>query len=69
VVSAEAQLTERYLSEIPQRPRIEKRIAQLYDFEKTGIPFQEAGRYFYTHNSGSREQDMLLTATRLDERG
>lgn len=66
-VSAEAQLTERYLSEIGERSRIRARIARLYDFEKTGIPFEEAGRYFYTRNSGHQEQSVLLSAGQLDE--
>src|SRR5262249_10062337 len=40
-VSAEAELTDGYLAALPQRTRIRERIAALYDFEKTGVPFQE----------------------------
>ena len=66
-VSAEATLTHRYLETLPQRARIRARIAELYDFEKRGIPFREAGRYFYTDNSGHQDQSVLLTATRLSD--
>ena len=64
-MGAEARLTHTYLEALPQRARIRARIAELYDFEKNGIPFQEGGRYFYTNNSGHQDQSVLLTATRL----
>ena len=64
-VSAQASLTHTYLEALPQRPRIRARIAELYAFEKSGIPFQEGGRYFYTNNSGHQDQSVLLTAPRL----
>ncbi len=64
-VSAEAQLTASYLAAIPQRARLRARIAELYDFEKTGIPFQANGRYFYTSNSGRQDQSVLLQLTGL----
>jgi len=66
-VSAQARLTHTYLEALPQRPRIRVRIAELYDFEKSGIPFQEGGRYFYTNNSGHQDQSVLLTAPRLTD--
>jgi len=66
-VEAEATLTRTYFAAIPQRPRLAARIAELYDFEKTGIPFQENGRYFYTSNSGHQEQSVLLTTGSLLE--
>jgi prolyl oligopeptidase len=64
-VRAEAHLTQTYLGAIALRPRIAARIAQLYEFEKTGIPFKEQGRYFYTSNSGHEDQSVLMTAARL----
>jgi prolyl oligopeptidase len=64
-VRAEAHLTQAYLDTIALRPRIQARIAQLYEFEKTGIPFKEQGRYFYTSNSGHEDQSVLMTAARL----
>ena len=51
-VNAEAHLTRTYLGAIPERARIRARLEELYDFERTGIPFKAAGRYFFTSNSG-----------------
>ncbi|HUL19751.1 MAG TPA: hypothetical protein VLV29_10840, partial [Steroidobacteraceae bacterium] len=55
-VSAEARLTQSYLEAIPQRAAIRARLTQLYHFERIGVPFSEAGRYFYTDNSGEQNQ-------------
>jgi prolyl oligopeptidase len=64
-VTAEARLTQTYLDAIPQRARLRQRLAQLYDFERTGIPFAENGHYFYTNNSGQQEQSVLLSVAPL----
>jgi prolyl oligopeptidase len=66
-VEAEARLTGGYLAAIPDRARIRARIAELYDFEKSGIPFQEGGRYFYTSNSGRQDQSVLMMSSRLGD--
>lgn len=66
-VSAEGQLTDRYFATIEQRDSLRKRIATLYDYEKIGIPFREGGRYFYTRNSGSQDQNVLYTARHLED--
>jgi prolyl oligopeptidase len=64
-VQAEAELTERYFAAIPQRAVLRERIERLYDIEKSGIPFREGGRYFYTSNSGHQEQSVLMSAREL----
>ena len=66
-VHAEAQLTNGYLEAIPERARIRARVAELYDFERTGIPFRARGRYFFTSNSGHQEQSVLMAAKGLTE--
>ncbi len=64
-VGAEAHLTQSYLDAIPQRQQLRARLTQLYHFERTGVPFAESGRYFYTDNSGEQNQSVLLTAAPL----
>jgi len=64
-VQAEARLTADYLAALPQRAPLRARIAQLYDFERTGIPFSASGRYFYTDNSGQQDQSVLLSVSQL----
>jgi len=65
-VSAEARLTQAYLEGIPQRAQLVERLAQLYRFERTGVPFTANGRYFYTDNSGEQDQSVLLSAAPLE---
>jgi prolyl oligopeptidase len=62
-LAAEAQLTRTYLARLPERPGLQKRIAQLYDYVRTGVPFGENGRRFYTSNSGHQEQSVLLSVS------
>jgi prolyl oligopeptidase len=66
-VQAQADLTRHYLDAIPELPRLKARIATLYDFEKTGIPFREGGREFYTTNSGHQDQSVLMSTQRPGE--
>jgi prolyl oligopeptidase len=63
-VSAEGALTDGYLAAIRDRAPLRQRIAALYDYERFGIPFRAGGRYFYTHNSGTQDQDVLHAAGR-----
>ena len=58
-VRAEARVTDSYLRRVPVRQTLRQRLAVLVDFEKFGIPFHEAGRYFYTYNRGLQEQSVL----------
>jgi prolyl oligopeptidase len=58
-VRAEAQLTDAYLEKIPARRELEKRLTELLDFEKFGIPMQRGHRYFYTRNTGLQPQSIL----------
>src|ERR1700729_1408999 len=66
-VQAQADLTRQYLDGIPELPRLRARIATLYDFEKTGIPFREGGREFFTTNSGRQDQSVLMSTQRPGE--
>jgi prolyl oligopeptidase len=59
-VLAQARVTQDYLSRIDARPKIQRRLRELFDFEKFGLPFHEGGRYFYTHNTGLQDQSVLL---------
>jgi len=67
-VEAQAKLTRAYWSATPLHARLRKRLAALYDFEAFGVPFREGGRYFYTFNSGRRDQAVLETTEDLGER-
>jgi prolyl oligopeptidase len=65
-VKAEANLTDSYLEKIPVRQSLQRRLTELLDFEKFGMPFHKGPRYFYTHNSGLQQQSVLLASLGLD---
>jgi prolyl oligopeptidase len=65
-VSAEAELTDRYLAALPGRDHLRSRLKQLFDYERFGIPFQAHGRYFYSKNSGLQNQSVLYLTDALD---
>jgi len=65
-VDAQNLVTAAYLETIPERKTIEARLAQLWNYEKYGIPVKEGGRYFYTHNNGLQNQDLVYMQSGLD---
>lgn len=64
-VTAEGELTDRYLASQPVRKALRTRLARLYDYERYGTPFSSGGRYFYTRNTGLQNQSVLYTAASL----
>lgn len=69
-IAAENRLTEDFLSHIPARAGIQKRLSELWDFERYGIPFTGGSgaekQYFYFKNSGLQNQNVLYTMPTLD---
>jgi prolyl oligopeptidase len=68
-VEAQNKITFGFLEGIPQREAIRRRITELWDYEKYGVPSTEGGRYFYSYNSGLQNQNVLYTADSLDAPG
>lgn len=60
-VQAENEVTFGYLETIPERRRIAGRLEQLWDYEKFGLPRKEAGLYFYSHNKGLQNQNVIYS--------
>jgi prolyl oligopeptidase len=65
-VEAQNKITTKYLEGIPERKGIEKRITDLWNFEKYTAPSKVGGRYFYRKNDGLQNQSVLYTMDRLD---
>ena len=59
-VDAQNKVTNAFLATLPGREALEKRITQLYDYERFAAPQKQGGRYFYTHNSGLQNQSVLF---------
>jgi prolyl oligopeptidase len=66
-VEAENKVTYGFLDTIAERPAIKKRLTQLWDYEKFGIPSREGNRYIYSRNSGLQNQSVLYKADTLDD--
>ncbi|MBN1583544.1 MAG: S9 family peptidase [Anaerolineae bacterium] len=65
-IEAQNELTRSYLERIPERDVIRQRITELWNYEKYGVPFKRGGRYFYTHNDGLQDQNVLYWMASLD---
>ncbi|MCD6297722.1 MAG: S9 family peptidase, partial [Deltaproteobacteria bacterium] len=59
-------LTLNYLGEIKARPRIRKRIKELWDYKHYGVPIKKGGRYFFTCKDGLQNQGILYWMDSLD---
>jgi prolyl oligopeptidase len=60
-VEAQNKVTFGYLGRIPQRKALQKRITELWNYERYSAPFKQGGRYFYTRNDGLQNQSVLYT--------
>jgi len=58
-VEAQAKLAGDYLSKIPQRVKFLKRLKELQDYDKVGVPGVTAGRLFYSKKTGLQNQAIV----------
>jgi prolyl oligopeptidase len=65
-VEAENKLTFGYLDQIPYRQTIHGRLTKLWNYERFTTPSQHGGRYFFQHNTGLQQQNVLLVAESLN---
>jgi prolyl oligopeptidase len=66
-IEAENKITFDFLKAIPERDRIRKRLTEVWDYERFGVPFKEKDRYFFSKNSGLQNQNVLYTAMNFFE--
>jgi prolyl oligopeptidase len=65
-VAAQNKVTFDYLRKIPQRAAIEKRLTELWNYERYGLPQRRGEHYFFTRNNGLQNQSVLYVADALD---
>lgn len=65
-VKTQNQLTFGYLAQLPSREKINSRLTELWDYPKYGVPFKEAGRYFFSKNNGLQNQSVIYTTADLN---
>jgi prolyl oligopeptidase len=64
-VTAENKVTSAYLAALPEREAIHKRLTELWNYERYGVPTQHGGRYFFTRNNGLQNQNVLYRVDTL----
>src|SRR5438094_1775254 len=62
-IEAENKITFDFLKTIPERDGIKKRLTEVWDYERFGVPFKENGRYFFSKNAGLQNQNVIYTTT------
>lgn len=66
-VEAENELTRNYLSQIPFRNKINKRLTELNDYVKRGLTYRDNdGMFYFYENDGLRNQSVLYRKPSLD---
>jgi prolyl oligopeptidase len=58
-IDAENELTQEYLAKVPLREKMQRRLMELINFERYTAPERRGTRYFYSHNSGLQNQNVL----------
>jgi prolyl oligopeptidase len=58
-VKAQNEVTFGYLKAIPQRAKIRERLEKAWNYERTGVPFEHGGKWFFNRNSGLQNQSVL----------
>lgn len=65
-VEAENKVTRDYLSQIPFREGVRKRLTELNEYQKNGLPWKDNdGMYYYFRNDGLRDQAVLYRTKEL----
>ncbi len=65
-IEAQAELTERFLAEIPAREAIRQRLTTVWDYERFGLPHRAGAEYVYTKNTGLQNQGVMYVAPVLN---
>jgi prolyl oligopeptidase len=65
-VAAQNEVTFGYLERLPHRERLQKRLTELWNYERYGLPRRRGQRYFYTRNDGLQNQSVLYVSEGLD---
>ena len=65
-VAAQNKITGEYLSKIPFRNALLKRLTDVADYEKTGAPSKKHGKYYFYKNDGLQNQSVLYVQDSLD---
>jgi prolyl oligopeptidase len=65
-VDAQNKVTTQFLESIPERAAINKRITDLWNYERIGAPSKNGGKYFFQKNDGLQNQNVIYVSDTLD---
>ena len=65
-VDAQNKITGAYLQAIPEHEGIQKRLTEIWNYERYSAPTKVGGRYFFRKNDGLQNQAVLYTQDKLD---
>ena len=65
-VEAQNKVTNEYLSQIPFRENLLKRLTELADYEKISAPVKKHGKYYFSKNDGLQNQSVFYVQDSLD---
>src|SRR5947209_14139782 len=68
-VKLQNELTESVLSTLPARDEIRKRVTQVWDYPRIGVPQEHGGRWFQMRNSGLQPQGVLYVMSSPQDEG
>lgn len=66
-VAEQNAVTGKYMSQIPFRGKLLKRMQQLSRYERVGAPFKKHGRYYFYKHDGVQNQSVLYTMNSPEE--
>ena len=58
-VAEQNKVTDAFLDTLPGRDILKKRMTELYNYERVGVPVKKGSRYFYARNTGLQNQSPL----------
>ncbi len=58
-IGAQNELTEAFLAGVPTRGAIRARLTELWDYSRSGVPFERGGRWFALRADGLRNQPVV----------
>ncbi len=61
-VTMQRRLTDDYLARLRERQSIARRLGELWNHSRTDVPWREAGKLYFTENSGALRQPALYVA-------
>ncbi len=66
-VTAENAITNDYLATIPFRENLRKRLTEIWNYPKYGVPFKKGDHLFYFKNDGVQNQSVLYIQSDVDQ--